>query len=205
MSITLETNVFRFDDICLNSDIEQATEMTRMLQWHFPNCTVMWVVSLLSTPVSQTIPGDNLDQRVFPPIWKAYSDYKVFFKVKQMGIPKIPGHGRGSADMNIKIASHGLVHVDHRLLTKEAQEMSILVSCSLLDTDQYVPPFNKWNKDTEAVCDEANINLIKFEDGWRNMKFEKFDPKHDFWYLHHREFTTDELSFWMNKEHSLRD
>ena len=181
-----ETKIFRFDDICLNSDMEQARSMTITLRNYFANCVVIWVVSLLSTEES--------NQRVFPPIWKAYSDHKVFFRVKQMGIPDIP------QNMNIKIASHGLVHVDHRLLTKEAQEMSILVSCSLLNTDQYVPPFNKWNADTEAICDRENINLIRFEDGWRNMKFEKRDVNHQKWYLHHREFTNGELLQWIKKD-----
>ncbi len=190
MALTLETNVFRFDDICLNSDIEQATELTKTLQWRFPGCSVMWVVSLLSTI--------EKDQRVFPSIWKAYSDYKVFYKVKQMGIPTIP------SELEVLTASHGLVHVDHRLLTREAQELSIIVSCSLLNTSIYIPPFNKWNKDTEEICKEQHIHLIKFEDGWRNMKFEKFDSKHYFWYLHHREFTTDELGYWMNRNYELR-
>jgi len=189
MAITLETNIFRFDDICLNSDIEQATELTQTLQWRFPGCTVMWVVSLLSTI--------EKDQRVFPSIWKAYSDYKVFYKVKQMGLPNIP------SELGVFTASHGLVHVDHRLLTREAQELSIIVSCSLLNTGTYIPPFNKWNKDTEEICKEQHINLIKFENGWRNMKFEKFDPKHDLWYLHHREFTIAELSSWMNRDYEL--
>jgi len=187
-NVTLtKSKIFRFDDICLNSNIQQAATMSKALKSHFPNCVIMWVISLLSTP------EDNLSQRVFPSIWKAYSDYKVFFQVKQMGIPNVPGN------MGIQIASHGLVHVDHRLLTKEAQEMSILVSCSLLHTDKYVPPFNKWNSDTEAICDEANINLIKFEDGWLNMKFETDKPRHQKWYLHHREFTMDELFQWIGR------
>lgn len=182
-----ETKVFRFDDICLNSDIDQATAMSKALRSYFPDCALMWVISLLSTP------EDNLSQRVFPSIWKAYSDYKVFFKVKQMGMPTVPGN------MNIKIASHGLVHVDHRLLAKEAQEMSILISCSLLNSCYYVPPFNKWNADTEAICKAASINLIKFEDGWLNMKFETDKPRHQKWYLHHREFTMDELFQWIGR------
>jgi len=78
--------------------------------------------------------------------------------------------------------------------------MSILISCSLLNTDRYVPPFNKWNYDTEMICDLASINLIKFEDGWKNMKFEKRDGQHQKWYLHHREFTVGELLWWIKED-----
>lgn len=184
--LAAKNKIFRFDDICLNSDIPKAIVMSKALQTHFPGCDIIWVVSLLSTKEN--------DQRVFPSIWKAYSDYKIFYNVKQMGIPKLP------TDLGIQIASHGLVHVDHRLLTREAQEMSILISCSLLNIDKYVPPFNKWNHDTEIICDLANIHLIKFEDGWKNMKFEKCDDIHEKWYLHHREFTVGELLWWIKQD-----
>ncbi len=180
-----DTKIFRFDDISMNSDINKARLMTIALRNYFPNCIILWCVSLLSTV--------ETNGRVFPSIWKAYSDHTKFFNVKQMGMPNVP------QNLDIKVASHGLVHVDHRLLTKEAQEMSILVSCSLLGAEDYIPPFNKWNADTEEICNRGNINLIRFEDGWKNMKFEECDLNHNLWYLHHREFTMDGLLQWIGK------
>ena len=91
------------------------------------------------------------------------------------------------------MASHGLIHVDHRLMTKEAQELSILTSASLVKANVFIPPFNKWNKDTESICDEHGIELIKFEDGWLCMEYNSYDDNHDKWYLHAREFSIEKF------------
>jgi len=89
------------------------------------------------------------------------------------------------------------VHVDHRLLKKEAQELSILVSCSLSKSKIFVPPFNKWNKDTDEICEEHGIELVKFEDGWLCMEYNNFDVNHDLWYVHSREFTVESFKKWI--------
>ena len=96
------------------------------------------------------------------------------------------------------MASHGLVHVDHRLLDKSSQEMSILISSSLVNANIFIPPFNKWNKLTEEVCIENGIELIKFEDGWLCMEYNSYDDSHDKWYLHAREFTFDNFKKWFD-------
>ena len=93
--------------------------------------------------------------------------------------------------------SHGLIHVDHRLLSREAQEMSILTSCSLAKSKVFVPPFNKWNKDSEDICREHNIQLVKFEDGWLCMEYNDFNPDQELWYIHSREFTLDSFREWL--------
>jgi len=80
------------------------------------------------------------NERVFPAIYKAYSDYRKFYNVDSIGFPVL----KDSWNF-VKIVSHGLLHIDHRLLNYEAQEMSILVSSSLLKTRKFVPPFNKYN------------------------------------------------------------
>ncbi len=97
------------------------------------------------------------------------------------------------------IASHGLIHVDHRLMGREAQELSIVASCSLVGAKIFVPPFNKWNRDTASVCDEHGIELVKFEDGWRHVRFNAFDPSHDKYYLHTHDTTATWLREWMRK------
>ena len=75
--------------------------------------------------------------------------------------------------------------------------MSIFVSCSLSQSMIFVPPFNKWNQDTEDICKEQGITLIKFEDGWLCMEYNDFDPNHDLWYVHSREFKLEEFEKWI--------
>jgi len=179
--------VFRFDDICVNADMKKANEMARILRNKFPNCEILFCISPLVHDMSA---ADGITrERIFPKILNAYSDHRKFYEVDYCGRPEIIPE--------VSRASHGLVHVDHRLLSKEAQELSILVSCSLAKSKIFVPPFNKWNKDTEEICDEAGINLIKFEDGWLCMEYNSFNPKHNLWYVHSREFELEEFKKWI--------
>jgi D-lyxose ketol-isomerase len=76
--------------------------------------------------------------------------------------------------------------------------MSILVSSSLAKANVFIPPFNKWNADTESICNEHGIELIKFEDGWLCMEYNKFNPFHKKWYLHAREFNLDQFIKWFD-------
>jgi hypothetical protein len=62
----------------------------------------------------------------------------------------------------------------------------------------FIPPFNKWNKDTDDICKEHGIELIKFEDGWLSMEHNKFNDIHNKWYLHAREFTFDNFKKWFD-------
>lgn len=172
---------FRFDDVCINADMDLIQRMTDWLFEKFPNCSVIYGVSPL---VHRT--GN---QRVFPEILNAMSDHRNFYRVDQAGIPIL-------MDERVILAGHGLVHVDHRLLSKEAQELSIVASCSLVGSDIFIPPFNKWNKDTEEVCSENAIQLIKFENGWFSMECNVFNPHWNKWYLHAREWTFEKFTEW---------
>lgn len=174
--------IFRFDDVCINADMDLIQRITDYLFDNF-ECSVIYGVS----PLVQ-VTGN---QRVFPEILNAMSDYRNFYKVQRCGVPKI--------DPRVKVAGHGLFHVDHRLLTKEAQEMSIVASCSLAGGNTFIPPFNKWNKHTQDVCNEHNIWLVKFEDGWRSMECNDYDEKHEMWYLHAREWTLPKIKQWFRE------
>ena len=81
---------------------------------------------------------------------------------------------------------------------KEVQEISILISASLVKSKIFIPPFNKWNEDTEDVCYEHGIELIKFEDGWLSMEHNKFFDSHNKWYLHAREFDIENFKKWFD-------
>jgi hypothetical protein len=179
--------IFRFDDVCINADMELINKMTDFLFERFPDCKVLWGISPFVNDMSNE-KSEISKQRIFPKINKAHSDHRIFYKVDLAGIPNL--HKKAT------MASHGLIHVDHRLMTKEAQELSILTSASLVKANVFIPPFNKWNKDTESICDEHGIELIKFEDGWLCMEYNDYIEEQDKWYLHAREFTFENFKKW---------
>ncbi len=172
---------FRFDDVCTNTDMDLHHDMTSYLFDKFPGCNVIWAISPLA--------HSGCGTRVFPKIWNAHSDYKIHYNLDKVSIPEVK-------DSRVIKATHGLIHVDHRLLTKEAQELSILLSASLVGAEIFVPPFNKWNKDTEDICKENGIKLIKFEDGWESMEYNTFGNRNNMLYLHAREWTLESFKNW---------
>lgn len=180
--------IFRFDDVCINADLSLINEMTDFVFGKFKNCQVIWGISPLVHDMSNE-KSETSRQRIFPKLLNAYSDYRMFYNVDRAGLP--------SFHPKITRAAHGLIHVDHRLLNKEVQELSILVSASLAKAKMFIPPFNKWNQHTEEICSEAEIELIKFEDGWLCMEYNNFNPEHDLWYVHSREFTLEEFKQWI--------
>jgi hypothetical protein len=179
---------FRFDDVCINADMGYTNLMTDYLLEKFPLSQVLWGVSPLVHDMSSET--GKARERVFPSILNAYSDHRLHFNVDMCGLPELR--------KDVTIATHGLIHVDHRLLTCDQQEMSILISASLVKSKIFIPPFNKWNEDTADVCFLNKIELVKFEDGWLSMEHNKFNPFHRKWYLHAREFSVDEFKQWFD-------
>lgn len=177
--------VFRFDDISLNTDMSKASDMAKILHDQFHNVEIWFCLSALCCD----IPKEGRQELIYPDKWNAMSDIRRFFKVTKCGIPQ-------GMPKEVKVCSHGLLHVDHRLLQYETQEFSILGGSGLAQSYIFVPPFNKWNKDTEKICTEHDILLIKFEDGWENMRFNTFDPEHRKYYLHTTDFTLDQFRNW---------
>ena len=175
--------IFRFDDVCINSDMANTNAITDYLFEKFPTCEIIWAVSPLV--------HEGCGERVYPKIFNAHSDIRYFFKPNRLGLPKI--HKR------VKVAGHGLIHIDHRLLTKEQQEMSILISCSLIGANIFVPPFNKYDDNTEEICDKNGIRLISFSDGWLSMEHNEY-MLYDRWYLHAREWTLDKVKNWFENK-----
>lgn len=174
---------FRFDDVCTNSNMLEVELITDFLLSTY-DCKIIWAVSPLVHK------SESFSQRVFPKIFTAHSDYRKFYSVDSLGlVPNVP--------KGVVLASHGLIHVDHRLLDYYAQEMSILVSCSLVGAKMFVPPFNKWNKDTEKICKDNGIELVKFEDGWLSMEHNPNIEGHKLWYLHHWNFNFDKVKEWV--------
>lgn len=170
--------VARIDDVSINTDRAKLLAMIDVLLERF-NCRVICGIS--------PIVFDNAGaERVFPPILKALSDHREFYKGDRIGVPPIRD------DERIIAASHGLVHVDHRLLSREAQEMSILISCSIIQTRIFIPPWNHWNNDTKEICREHGIELVKFEDGWKHLRYQRFGDN-DRVYFHTHDFSIEEF------------
>ena len=174
---------FRFDDVSVNSDIKLHHFITDFLFHKFPDCEVIWAIS----PCVHSSQSNN--GRVFPKEWNAMSDPTVHYGLDKIGIPPI--HHK------VTRATHGLCHVDSRLLKQSAQELSIVLSANLVGAKIFCPPFNKWNINTEYICQAHGIELIKWEDGWKSMEHEKYDPDHTLWYLHARDnWSMDTIKKW---------
>ena len=183
--------IFRIDDVSANTNTAHLQAIVTTICARVPDASIVLAISPLVHDVSGEPEADR--ERAFPRLLSAMSDHRNLYRVRRCGWPeKLTIHGSAT----LSLASHGLVHVDHRLLGREAQELSIVASCSLVGAQIFCPPFNHWNRDTESVCAEHGIELIKFEDGWRHVRFNKFDPKHERYYLHTHDTAAEWLAGW---------
>ena len=174
----------RFDDISTRTDIDKAERMSVIaLTGGFDE--IIWCIS----PVTDSL---ALPEYVYPRPWNVISDYRIHYTSDSVGVPEVPD--------NIVRASHGLVHVDHRLLTPEVQELSIVLSCHLVDARIFMPPKTFWNKDTSRICAEHGIELIRSEDGWLSMECNPYDSSHGLWYWHHYRHTENDLEEWIGND-----
>jgi hypothetical protein len=181
---------FRIDDVSANTDVHRLESLIRTVRARVPKAGVVLAVSPLVHDMSKEPERDH--ERAFPRLLSAMSDHREHFKVGKGGDPT-----EAPQFDDCISASHGLVHVDHRLLAPETQELSIVASCSLLGTSIFVPPFNKWNACTERLCREHGITLVKFEEGWRHVKHNRFNRQQRLWYFHTFDVTPVELDAWL--------
>jgi len=184
MVMDLTGKTFRFDDVFGESDYMRDAHISNLFTG--AGAKVIWATSIAYHDSQESI------ERIFPKIWNAHSDPFIHYTLNE-------ARSRLIRPSEVAAASHGLVHVDHRLIHKEAQRLSIVLSCSLVGAKMFVPPFNKWNSDTEEVCKEHGIELVKFEDGWLSMEYNDFDPAHELYYLHAREWTLDKVKEWLKQ------
>lgn len=174
----------------MNTDADKLKAMIDHLDSKYSGSKFLLGVSPLVCDMSNFEPGDPRCERIFPSIFNAYSDHRRFYAVDKCGLPSVVADLVQTYRTRIELAGHGLIHVDHRLLAKSVQELSIIASCNLIGAKTFIPPFNKWNQDTVEVCDESGIRLIKFEDGWRHLGYEKITSNHDNYYFHTHDFKT---------------
>jgi len=179
---------FRFDDLSINTDLDNLLNLLTVIWRREPEAEVYLAISPVVFSKDQ-LPLEQ-QQRVHPRILTAGSSIQNYYRGQSCGIPKVP------ADERIRRAGHGIVHVDHRLLSRETQELSIVVSCSLVDAGLFIPPYNKWNRDTESICQEHGLDLVRFEDGWRHVLHNRFDPRFSLYYMHPYDLTPKALDHW---------
>ena len=188
-----EGTVLRIDDISLNIDYRQISDLLSLVSQNYPAVKILLAVSpmVFEIDVKDPVDSDQIAQRVFPKILNAYSDYRVYYNVDKIGVPE------WLSNLVLKfqcdVASHGLIHVDHRLLDFGAQEISILTSASLVKSNIFVPPFNKFNTDTETICKNNGLQLVRWEDGWNHLGYNKFSDNGGKYYLHLHDFSRTSL------------
>lgn len=184
---------FRIDDVSLNSCPDKLFRMISVLDRAYPKSNFLLGISPLVCDMDGIQYTGCARERIFPAIFNAYSDYRCFYNVDKCGIPSVIQELVRNYGSQIQLAGHGLIHVDHRLLHRDVQELSILVSCSLVGAKTYIPPFNKYDDDTEDICFKAGIKLIRFEDGWRHLCYEKIVQDKYKYYFHTHDFNLDEF------------
>jgi hypothetical protein len=179
------STIIRIDDISVNLDPSRLEKFLSQIRSIDTDIIILLAVSPAVFDMPTRDQGkEKIAERVFPSILNAHSDHKVFYKIEKIGIPTWLNDI--ASRYNCLLASHGLIHVDHRLLPIDAQEMSIVTSLSLINSKIFVPPFNKYNKDTIQVCKDNEIDLIKWEDGWNHLGYQPFlnDGKNYYVHLH---------------------
>lgn len=161
--------IIRNDDVNLNTDFMALDEVYAILRDMFPKAELWSCVTLFSRK-------NNLGA-IYPQIPFKNKPFEYFLEVDQIC-------DRYNAPEGVKVVSHGLWHLNHTKIHPELQEASIVTSCNILNTDTFVPPFNAWDKDTERICLAHDIDLVKFEDGWRSIEHNSFNPSYPLWYMH---------------------
>jgi hypothetical protein len=177
---------FRFDDVSVNTDWHKLDQMVAFLRSTFKADQLRLVFGVSPAVFDMRECEKTLDrERTFHSIIHTESDFRVFYQVERVGIPVLLEQYRKEG---VEIAGHGMVHVDHRLLSRGAQEMSILMSCSLLKSKVFIPPFHKWNHKTAKICADHGITLVKYDRTWRHLLYHKFDHRNPNYYVHTHDF-----------------
>ena len=170
--------IIRFDSVSGNTDFTLLYEKIDFLRSKM-NCGVYLSYSPLYHNAAE-------GGRTYRQILDDLSDYKNFFNVNTCKLHRPKREG-------IEIVSHGLIYVDHRLLTYAQQELSILTTRYLVNSKKFVPPFNKYNEDTEKICNKYLISLIKTEDLWSNFDREKFTSQKLQWFTQSYKHNLDQF------------
>lgn len=172
--------IVRVDDVSPCTDMSDLNETARFLRDSI-DAKVIYGMTLFSKTNSRGSVYPDIPMRGLP--------YDYFCNVDLLFDPYVPRF--------VEIASHGLIHAEHAKLDRQAQMMSILVSCNYLKTKKFIPPFMSYNDITAEICYENGIDLVD-GDGWKSMEIEPFDATHRYWYFHHWRMKLNDVRRWVN-------
>lgn len=164
--------IFRNDDVSSNTvDLKQVYDI---INSKYPSCEILSATSVFSK--------DAMNGSVYPDLPLKDKSLDYFFNVDR--VKSCPSFIENDFP-NVKVISHGLWHFDHTVVDTQLKKASIISSCRLLNTDTFVPPFNKWDDEMELICASNGIKIIKSDfDGWKSFEHNPFDPNHELWYFH---------------------
>lgn len=174
----MDTITFRNDDVSSNTDLDKLHAIYDVIRDVFPYADIVSGVTLFSKKGTKGSVYDEVPFKNKPTNWFYKADT---FLNKFNTFPQS------------RMASHGLYHVDHRTLSQQAQEMSILGSCNYLKSNIFIPPFNRYNDDTVNICLDNKIELWNLDQGWKSLEYEPFDMTHKLWYFHSWRFTAHSI------------
>lgn len=173
--------IFRNDDVNYNTDWLELAKIYSSIREFFPEARILQAVTVFSHNKGIQKAGE---------VYQGEAPFKDnplqwFYDVNQylLDVPAFQG---------VETVSHGLFHTDHSVMSKDAQEMNIIGSCRMLGTKIFIPPFNRYNKDTEEVCCKNGIQLVKADD-WKSLEYEIFNSNHRYWYFHSWRWTAKEF------------
>ncbi len=183
--------LYRIDDISVNTDEARLAWMMTRLSERDKDARFLLAISPIVFDMSE-FEGPTRE-RPFPSILNAYSDVRVFLRGSKMGVPDwLSRLTAGYSE--VEVASHGLIHADHRLLSPEVQTFSIAVSCSLVGSKIFVPPFNKWTPAMKEFCALNGFELVVWEEGWKHLKYQRLIPEAGSrYYFHTHDFSESEF------------
>ena len=168
--------IFRNDDVSPSSNFDDIEKIYGIIREKFPTSRIWSCVTICSKGSAGSVYPDL-------PLKDKSNTYLY-------NVDRLWEHRENLGT----IVSHGLLHVKHGKLCREAQEMSIVTSCNLLNTSIFVPPFTDYNRATQEICIDNGICLSSDKDGWKSLETEKFDPNHDKWFFHSWRFTPESFA-----------
>lgn len=176
--------IIRNDDISPSTDLERLYEIYECISRFIPHAKIISGITLFGVW--------NDREAVYPDLPLKTKTNKYLYNTNRLMTRY--SHVIG------EVASHGMFHVDHSKLSKDAQEMSIVGSCNFLKTDKFIAPFNAFNELTIDICVENKIELINKNYNWKCMEYNQFDSTHLYWYFHSWRFTLKSLREYLSAD-----
>lgn len=181
--------LIRNDDVSPSTDLERLVELYDCINRAIPSSKIISGITLFGKY--------NDKESVYPDLPLKDKSLKYLYDTNRI----LHRHSYVVGE----IASHGMFHVKHSQLSKDAQMMSIVGSCRFLGTDTFIAPFNDYNEDTIDVCVENKIELLTKMYDWKSFEHNEFDSRHKFWYFHSWKWSLKSLREYLNNDISKRN